>query len=180
MMFSRSRRFPVALAAVAATVLAMPGRACVLAPLDTGRIKQIMAQGIAFRLGLSAQQVPLNVLSTPMLHSPALGPDCRGIERIYHSAAFRITVPTQAPPPESEIPLRWPEYAREPPAQRISRKRAKNVGGAGAHAPGRWQGVDGWPGRWSSDQGCVYEGVAVVLGYGYSRPADVNFTRSCR
>ncbi len=178
-MSSKMRHCTAAAVGIVAVTVSAASMACALEPADPIRIKQMMAKEIAFRLGLRLQQVPLNAITTPKLHSPVpLGRDCSGLERFHHSAAFRIVTPSFAPEP-SVSPLRWPEFAREQPPQYVSRRRPLPSWPRGARVPGRWAEPSGWGGRWPEHTHCAYEGVAVVLGYGYSSPVEVNFDREC-
>ncbi|MOA00199.1 hypothetical protein D3C78_1195490 [compost metagenome] len=176
---SRIRRFAAVVAGTAAVLASIASVACPITPPDPVRLKQIMAREIAHRLGMHPQQVPLNVITAPQLHSPvAVGRDCRGIEHWHHSAAFRIVVPAGHPAPSGE-PMRWPEYPREEMAPALSKKRQSSTARGGAGAPGRWTRESGWPGRWPVYSHCAYEGVAAVLGYADTSPVAVNFERQC-
>lgn len=170
----RIRHFAATLVGAAVLTLSVSSMACVLAPMDPVRIKQILAKEIAYRLGMPTHQIPLYAISQPELHSPrGLGRDCRGIEGVYHSATFRIaSMPLTAQP--AVEPLRWPQYAREPVATPLRRKRQSFLPGRGVvdSAPGRWP-------QYPASARCVYEGVAVLLGYAYSSPVAVNFERRC-
>ncbi len=178
-MYSRFRHFAIAVLGMLSVMVPAASMACSLEPTDPVRIKQMMAKEIAYRLGMPLHQIPLNAITTPALHSPVrLDRDCRGLERWHHSAAFRI-VASKFPADPGVSPMRWPEYAREQLPQAVSRRRQSSTGPGGMGAPGRWAVTSGWPGRWPVHTHCAYEGVAVVLGYGYSSPVAVNFDREC-
>lgn len=173
-MSSRIRHFAATLVGAAAVALPVASMACVLPPMDPVRIKQIMAKEIAYRLGMRTHQITLNAISQPQLHSPrGLSRDCRGIEGVHYSATFRIASVPLTPEPAAE-PLRWPQYAREPTAAPLRRKRQSFLPGHGVFngAQGRWP-------EYPTSARCVYEGVAVLLGYDYSSPVAVNFERRC-
>ncbi len=143
-----------ALVGAVAALASVSGMACTLAPANPVRIKQLMANEIAHRLGLRPQQIPFDAITEPRLITPlGLGADCSGLGGYHHSAGFRIRQPGPGP---------WP-----------------GTGPDGGPRPG-WPPGGGprpWPGQ---GQQCVYEGAVVVLGYGYSSPVSVNFERRCR
>ncbi|MEG0001150.1 MAG: hypothetical protein RR928_01535 [Comamonas sp.] len=158
-----------ALVGAVAALASVSGMACTLAPANPVRIKQLMANEIAHRLGLRPQQIPFDAITEPRLITPlGLGADCSGLGAYHHSAGFRIRQPgRQGPGPGPEPgpgpgPGPWP-----------------GTGPDGGPRPG-WPPGGGprpWPGQ---GQQCVYEGAVVVLGYGYSSPVSVNFERRCR
>ena len=45
--------------------------------------------------------------------------------------------------------------------------------------PWFWPDFGDWSGRWPQYAQCSYEGVAAVLGFGYSSPVAVNFEQKC-
>ncbi len=149
------RHFTAVLLGAAAVLASASSAGCTLVPTDPIHIKQMMAREIAHRLGINPQQFPLNAISPPQLHTPLpLGADCSGLGAFHHSAGFR-----------------WAQAWRPGPG------RTPEPQGTGAppKEPGRQpdRGPDFWPAQ------CAYEGVAVVLGYGYSSPVAVNFERRC-
>ncbi|MCT9812680.1 hypothetical protein N0K08_18775 [Acidovorax sp. Be4] len=141
----------VALLGTVTTLVSVSSAACSLQPTDPVRIKQMMAKEIAFRLGTSPQRIPLAAISQPELHTPyPLGADCSGLATYHHSAGFRLGEVSQS---ESR-PRPWPH-------------------------PRPWPYPFPYPPPSSGTQ-CSFEGVAVVLGYGYSSPVAVHFERKCR
>ncbi|WP_159916176.1 hypothetical protein [Pantoea sp. 18069] len=183
-MHQKIKHCAAAIAGAAALMGPATGMACTLKPADLFRIKQMMAVEIAHRLGLRPQQVPLQAITQPVLHSPlALEADCGGLDSYHYSAAFRIGVGSPSDPgaAATQPPMRWGQYAREPSTTRMGRKREPSAGpdaaGAGLQ---RWSDMGPSMGRWPQHERCAYEGVAVVLGYGYSSPVAVNFKRKCR
>lgn len=168
-----------ALVAGVAALASASSMACTIAPANPMRIKQMMANEIAHRLGMRPQQIPLNAISQPQLHTPlGLGADCSGLGAYHYSAGFRIgqqTGPQPWPGPgpgpwpgpgPGPGPGPWPGPGADPDPDHLPPP------GPGA-GPGRpWP--DRRPGR------CAYEGVAVVLGYSYSSPVAVHFERRCR
>lgn len=156
-----TRRFTATTVGIAALAASAAGMACSLVPSDPDRIKQMMAREIAHRLGMSAAQFPLGAISAPHLHTPyPLGADCSGLGAYHHSAGFRWSVaersgyePLPSPPALQPVIGAGPEVTRMLP-------------GSAARAPAPRQ--------------CVYEGVAVVLGFDYSSPVAVHFSRRCR
>lgn len=141
----------VALLGTVTTLVSVSSAACSLQPTDPVRIKQMMAKEIAFRLGTSPQRIPLAAISQPELHTPyPLGADCSGLATYHHSAGFRLGEASQS---ESR-PRPWPHPRPEPYPY--------------PYPPP------------SSRTHCSFEGVAVVLGYGYSSPVAVHFERKCR
>lgn len=149
--------FAAALVGAAAVLVSASSAACSLAPPDPIRIKQMMAREIAHRLGMRPQQIELNAITQPRLLTPfALGADCSGLGTYHHSAGFRVG---QSRP--------WPD-------------RGPDTGPDTGPAPWPGHGPDvgrrPWP---RAHPQCVYEGVAVVLGYDYSSPVAVNFERRC-
>lgn len=162
---------------------ASAGMACTLKPSDPIRIKQMMAREIAHRLGMAPQQVPLNAITQPVLHTPfGLAADCRGIDGYHYSAAFRVGMASVPGHDASaaQPPLRWPQYAREPAFTQQGRKRDPSAGPDAADGPARWTDMGPSMGRWPQHERCAYEGVVVVLGYGYSSPVSVHFNSVCK
>lgn len=138
-----------AAALLACAIAPGAGQACSLVPVDTLRIKQLMAKEIGFRLGLGTRQFPVSAITTPQLHTPfGLDSLCRGLGSFHYSAGFRYAqgwrigpgpwLPGMPQPEPDPAAPPWPPYAQ-----------------------------------------CSYEGVAVVLGYGESSPVAVHFTRNC-
>lgn len=179
-MQAKLRRFAPALVGAAATLATASGFACTIAPTHPMRIKQLMAQEIAHRLGLRPQQISLDSITTPQLITPlGLGADCSGLGAYHHTAGFRVL--------EGKGPGPWPSPGAGPaPWPRPAPAPSPDAGPDPDHEPDH-EPVPGlgslprpgyrpapWPLR------CVYEGVAVVLGHGYSSPVAVNFERRCR
>ncbi len=145
----------VALLGAATTLVSVSSAACSLEPTDPVRIKQMMAKEIAFRLGTSPQRIPLAAISQPILHAPyPLGADCSGLATYHHSAGFRLGEVAQSESRPRPHPRPEP-YPYPYPAPYPSPPSA-------------------------SGTQCTFEGVAVVLGYGYSSPVAVHFERKCR
>lgn len=159
-----SSHITAVLLAVAGITASATSMACSLAPADPFRIKQMMASEIAHRLGMRPQEVSLNDITQPRLHTPmALGADCSGLATYHHSAGFRIAQTLRPWPGPRPGPWR-PDRGAVP--------------GGGNE---RWPGSEGRPGSGPNHPArCAYEGVAVVLGYGYSSPVAVHFERNCR
>lgn len=176
---------PYVAAGILASVAYAPAiaGACQLVPLDIGRIKVLMAREVAHRLGLRPAQVPLHALSQPQLHtSGPLQPDCSGVEGYHYTAAFRIGARSAAAGamPSAQVPMRWPEHAREPLSKAVSRNRQASAEPDADQAHGRWADLRIGAARWPQHQSCVYEGMVALLGYGYSGPVTVNYRRKCR
>lgn len=162
-----------ALVGTVAALASASSMACTIAPTNPMRIKQMMANEIAHRLGMRPQQIPLNAISQPQLHTPlGLGADCSGLGAYHYSSGFRVgpqSWPQPWPGPGSGPgpgpgPGPWPGSGADPDPDHLQPPRP---------GPGRpWP--DRRPGR------CAYEGVAVVLGYAYSSPVAVHFERRCR
>lgn len=154
------RRFATTLVGIAALTASAASLACSLEPADPERIKQLMLQEIAHRLGITAARIPPSAISEPQLHTPfPLGADCSGLGAYHHSAGFRWDesqrpgtqpVPLPERPPRSESPA---DVDRLPPGSAAMRPAARQ---------------------------CWYEGVAVLLGYDYASPVAVHFNRRCR
>lgn len=157
----------VLLGAAAAAVSAS-SIACTLAPANPARIKQMMANEIAHRLGMRSQDIPLSAITQPHLHTPlGLGADCSGLGAYHHTAGFRIAQPagpSQGPRPR---PGPWPGPRPRPDPWPGGPDRQPRPG---PDSP--------WPER--NPSRCAYEGVAVVLGYDYSSPVAVHFEQRCR
>ncbi|RIX70545.1 hypothetical protein, partial [Acidovorax cavernicola] len=61
--------------------------ACTLVPANPVRIKQMMANEIAHRLGIRPQHIQLNAITHPQLHTPlGLGADCSGLGAYHYTA----------------------------------------------------------------------------------------------
>jgi len=156
----------------AAALVSASSIACTLAPTNPARIKQMMAKEIAHRLGMRPQEIPLGAITQPQLHTPlGLGADCSGLGAYHHTAGFRIAPPAgpdQGPRPRPG-PGPWPGPRPDP--------RPDPWPGGPDRQPR--PGPDSpWPDR--NPPRCAYEGVAVVLGYGYSSPVAVHFEHRCR
>lgn len=153
----------------AAALASASSIACTLAPTNPVRIKQMMANEIAHRLGMRPQEIPLSVITQPQLHTPlGLGADCSGLGAYHHTAGFRISQagPGQGPRPRPRPdPSPWPRPRPDPWPGGPDRQPRP-----GPDSP--------WPER--NPSRCAYEGVAVVLGYDYSSPVAVHFERRCR
>lgn len=163
---NRCRAAP--LVAALAVLAATASGACSLEPPDAARIKQMMAREIGHRLGLAPGQFPVSAITAPRLHSPyALDSLCHGLGALHHSAGFRHVrpwrvgpvLPPGAPSPEAAVQVRAPAHSAAALA------RAAEFAPAGHMAP------------YST---CMYEGVAVVLGYDHSSPVAVHFKRRCQ
>lgn len=159
-MYFTIRRFIATMTGIAALTASATSFACSLVPSDPDRITQMMAREIAHRLGMTAAQVPLSAISPPKLHTPyPLGADCSGLGAFHHSAGFRWSDtrrpgPGPMPLPDKPTPIESAAaVGRLPP-------------GSAALRP--------------APQQCTYEGVAVVMGFDYSSPVAVNFSRRCR
>ena len=189
-MQAKIRHLAVVLVGAAATLATASGIACTIAPTSPHRIKQMMANEIAHRVGMRPQQIPLDAITTPKLITPlGLGSDCSGLGAYHHSAGFRVWDGSRAPGP-------WPRPEPGPGPGPDPEWPPRPFPGTGPapdpdpdpdHLP--VPGVGPRPGfhprpfpRPSPHprQHCVYEGVAVVLGHGYSSPVAVNFERRCR
>lgn len=167
--------FAAVLVGAAAVLASASSAACSLVPADPIRIKQMMAREIAHRLGMRPQQIALDAITQPRLHTPlALGADCSGLGAYHHSAGFRIG---QSRPGPGPVPRPWP--GRGPVGEPAG---GADTGPTREPDAGPIPGPDRDPARpWPRpNPQCVYEGVAVVLGYGYSSPVAVNFERRCR
>lgn len=187
-----------------ALTVSVASAACSLAPTDPVRIKQMMATEIAYRLGLRPYQIPLNSITQPQLHTPlGLEQDCSGLGAFHHSAGFRIAefpspVPGPGPLPPGPSPRPgphpgpgphpWPGPGPDPTPWPHPRPHPAPGPGPGpwpTPVPGPHPGPDPFVDTTAAapSQGslrCVYEGVAVVLGYGYASPVAVNYQRYCR
>lgn len=194
-MQAKLRRFAAALVGAAATLATTSGIACTVAPVQPQRIKQLMAQEIAYRLGLRPEQISLDSISTPQLVTPlGLSADCSGLAAYHHTAGFRVwdgaskeywrrrgpRLPGPWVPPGSPWvpPVPWPYYPYPFPISVAGPHTANDP----VREPVPAQASPTQPGNpaapWTG--GCMYEGVAVVLGQGYSSPVAVNFERICR
>ena len=165
-----------ALAGAVVVLASASSAACSLAPTDPIQIKQMMAREIAHRLGIQPRQVPLHAISQPQLHTPfPLGADCSGLGAFHHSAGFRWSEAVQpAPGP-------WPGPRPQPWPWADPRKPWPGPGPAPVPQGAEQPAAEPEHSRPRHPQRhCVYEGVAVVLGYGYSNPVAVNFERRCR
>lgn len=155
----------------AAALASASSIACTLAPTNPVRIKQMMANEIAHRLGMRPQEIPLSAITQPQLHTPlGLGADCSGLGAYHHTAGFRIgqAGPAQGPRPRPRPdPGPWPGPRPRPDPWPGGPDRQPRPG---PDSP--------WPER--NPSRCAYEGVAVVLGYDYSSPVAVHFERRCR
>lgn len=173
----KNSHFVAALVGAAAVLVSASSAACSLAPTDPIRIKQMMAREIAHRLGISPQRVPLNAISLPKLHSPfPLGADCSGLGAFHHSAGFRWAEgwrPGPGPGP-------WPRPRPDPRQPWPDRAPGPDGTGTPSTEPDNPQRPERGPEFRPPHAQCSYEGVAVVLGYGYSSPVAVNFERRCR
>lgn len=153
----------VALLGTVTTLVSVSSAACSLEPTDPVRIKQMMAKEIAFRLGTSPQRIPLAAISQPELHTPyPLGADCSGLATYHHSAGFRLGEASQSESRPRPHPRPWPHPRPEPYPYPY---------------PEPYPYPSPPP---ASGTHCTFEGVAVVLGYGYSSPVAVHFERKCR
>lgn len=162
------RFFAAALAAAAAALAPVAAGACTLQPVDKIRIKQMMADEIAHRLGLERGKFPINAITEPQLHRPyALDSLCTGLGALHHSAGFRHAQVWRIGPGPLP-PTFWPQPALPAHGERAAQRDT-------AQPAARPAGVEGWPPYAS----CAYEGVAVVLGYAYSSPVAVHFERRC-
>ncbi|WP_200843844.1 hypothetical protein [Pantoea sp. 18069] len=147
--------------------------ACSLVPENPARIKQLMANEIAHRLGMRPQQIQLSAITQPRLLTPfGLGADCSGLAAYHHTAGFRVSQPGRHGPG----PGPWPGPGPDPGPRPWP--------GAGPEAgprpgSGPWPGYGPLPAPGRQRQ-CTYEGVVVVLGYGQASPVAVNFERRCR
>jgi len=153
------RHFAATMVGLAALTASAASFACSLAPADPDRIRQLMAQEIAHRLGITAARIPLSAITLPQLHAPfALGADCSGLAAYHYSAGFRwqdMRRPGPQPMPLPQPPSRTEglaDIARLPPGSAAARPVARQ---------------------------CSYEGVAVLLGFDYSSPVTVHFQRRC-
>ncbi len=167
-----------ALAGAAAVLASASSAACSLAPTDPIQIKQMMAREIAHRLGIKPQQVPLHDISQPQLHTPfPLGADCSGLGAFHHSAGFRWS---EAGQPAS-VPGPWPGPWPKPWPWADPRKPWPGPGPVPEpQGAAKLAAEPENPSFRHPQRHCTYEGVAVVLGYGYSSPVAVNFERRCR
>lgn len=155
-MHPTKRCLAAALVAAAAALAPVAAPACMLQPMDTLRIKQMMADEIAHRLGLARGKFPISAITEPQLHRPyALDSLCTGLGAYHHSAGFRYAQVWRIGPGPLP-PTLWPQPAPSAHGERAA-------------------GVEGWPPYAT----CAYEGVAVVLGYAYSSPVAVHFERRC-
>ena len=208
-MQARIRHLAAVLVGAAVTLATASGIACSIAPTNPNRIKQMMANEIAHRLGMRPHQISLDSITTPQLVTPfGLGADCRGLAAYHHTAGFRVgdgerprpwpgpgpsPWPGPGPTPDPDPDPGWPRPAPRPnpdPGPEPFPDHLPVPGGGPGPGPGRGAGPGpslprpGFgPGRWPGQDhrpSCVYEGVAVVLGYGYSSPVAVNFERRCR
>lgn len=198
-MKTRIRHLAAVLVGAAATLAAASSIACTIAPTNPNRIKQMMANEIAHRLGMRPHQIPLDSITQPKLFTPlGIGVDCRGLGAYHHTAGFRVweggrppgpwprPEPGPGPGPDPQWPPRpfpgpGPAPDPDPDPDHLP------VPGPG---PGAGPRPDFGPGRLPGGfrprpdlhprQRCVYEGVAVVLGHGYSSPVAVNYERRCR
>ena len=153
------RRVAAVLVGAAATLATASSFACTIAPRNPYRIRQLMAQEIAHRLGITAARIPLSAITLPQLHAPfPLGADCSGLGAYHYSAGFRwqdMRRPGPQPMPLPQPPSRTEglaDIARLPPGSAAARPVARQ---------------------------CSYEGVAVLLGFDYSSPVTVHFQRRC-
>lgn len=158
----------------AAALVSASSFACTLATANPARIKQMMANEIAHRLGMRPQEIPLSAITQPQLHTPlGLGADCSGLGAYHHTAGFRIghsAAPGQGPRPRpgpGPGPGPWPGPRPRPDPWPGGPDRQPRPG---PDTP--------WPDR--NPSRCAYEGVAVVLGYDYSSPVAVHFESRCR
>lgn len=212
-MQAKLRHLAVVLVGAATTLATASSIACTIAPTNPNRIKQLMANEIAHRLGMRPHQVPLDAITSPKLHTPlGIGVDCSGLGAYHHTAGFRIwdssrppgsgpgpwpkpepgpgpgpapewpprpfpgTGPLPDPDPDPDhlpIPGFGPRPGFDPRPDLDPRPGADPRPGFGRPRPFPRPGHD------PRDR-CVYEGVAVVLGHGYSSPVAVNFERRCR
>ena len=174
-----------ALVAAVAALASVSSMACTLAPANPVRIKQLMTNEVAYRLGMRPQQIPFDAITEPRLITPlGLGADCSGLGAYHHTAGFRIWQPGRQGPGSGPGP--WPGPGPGPgpgpdpwPGPGPQPGPWPGTGPDGGPRPG-WPPGGGprpWPGQ---GRQCVYEGVVVVLGYGYSSPVSVNFERRCR
>lgn len=154
------RRLTHAMVGMTALTASAVGLACSLVPADPQRITQMMRKEIAHRLGIAPMRIPAGAISPPQLHTPfALGADCSGLGALHHSAGFRWEEtqrpgPGPMPIPERPSPTESPAAVeRMPPGSAALRPAA---------------------------QRCIYEGVAVVMGFDYTSPVAVHFSRRCR
>lgn len=159
-----------ALVGAVAALASVSSMACTLVPANPARIKQLMVNEIAHRLGMRPQQIPLNAITQPQLITPlGLGADCSGLGAYHHTAGFRVWQPGRYGPGPGPVPEPGPWPGTGP--DRGPRP------GSGPWPPGGGPRPSPVP---NPQRQCVYEGVVVVLGYGYSSPVSVNFERRCR
>ena len=165
-MHPTKRCFVAALVAGAGALAPVAGRACTLQPMDAVRIKQMMADEIGHRMGLARGKFPLAALTEPRLHSPyPLDSLCAGLGAFHHSAGFRYAQVWRIGPGPFSPAVPRPVG----PGPALGAQADALVAGA------RDAAVGGWPPYAT----CAYEGVAVVLGYGYTSPVAVHFERRC-
>lgn len=89
---------PLVLALLGSAAFTVPAccMACSLAPSDPLLLKKAMLKEIAFRLGISVEQISLDGITAPESHRPLeLGVDCSGLAAWHHSSGFRVAVATQ-------------------------------------------------------------------------------------
>lgn len=167
-MHPTKRCLAAALVAAAAALAPVAAPACTLQPMDAVRIKQMMADEIGHRLGLARGRFPISAITEPQLHRPyALDSLCTGLGAHHHSAGFRYAQVWRIGPGPLP-PTLWPRPAPPVHGERAAQRDT-------AQPDARAAGVEGWPPYAT----CTYEGVAVVLGYGYSSPVAVHFERRC-
>lgn len=196
-MKTRIRHLAAVLVGAAATLATASGIACTIAPTHPTRIKQMMANEIAHRLGLRPHQISLDSITTPQLVTPfGLGADCSGLGAYHHTAGFRIWEGARPPgpwpkPEPGPGPGPGPEWPPRPfPGPGLAPDPDPDPDHLPVPGPGAGSPPDFGPGRLPGGfrprpdhhprPHCVYEGVAVVLGYGYSSPVAVNYERRCR
>ncbi|MFC7208054.1 hypothetical protein ACFQOZ_16270 [Comamonas endophytica] len=106
-MQTKLRHLAVALVGAAATLATASSIACTIAPTNPNRIKQLMANEIAHRLGMRPHQISLDAITTPKLQTPlGIGVDCSGLGAYHHTAGFRIWDSSRPP---GSGPGPWPK-----------------------------------------------------------------------
>ena len=134
------RRFTATLLGMAALTASAASLACSLAPVDPERVKQLMAQEIAHRLGITAARIPLNAISPPQLHTPfPLGADCSGLGAYHHSAGFRWEETRRPGPQPMPLPERPPRSESRANVDRLP------PGSAALRPAARQCSYEGWP-----------------------------------
>lgn len=105
--------------AMAVVTVSVSSMACSFEPADPIQIRQMMARETVHRLGARLQQVPLQAIFPPLLHTSfPLGAEGRGFGALLHGAGFRwseggqpVIEPSPRPRPQ---PKPWPVPSPRP------------------------------------------------------------------